>query len=106
MQKTFDMAAFAACPRNIRLRLLLRAINRFGHEGPAELGKVETLLAALDRTADESGARKPAQTGPATAQADPRRRIGQPGRWPDPHRAGAAPPPPGGGETGPSYRCA
>jgi tRNA(Ile)-lysidine synthase len=28
---------------------LLRAIDRFGHEGPAELGKVEALLAALDR---------------------------------------------------------
>ena len=36
-------------PEEIRLRLLLRAIDRFGHEGPAELGKVEALLAALDR---------------------------------------------------------
>jgi tRNA(Ile)-lysidine synthase len=35
-------------PEEIRLRLLLRAIDRFGHEGPAELGKVEVLLAALD----------------------------------------------------------
>ena len=51
--KSFDMAAFAAMPEEIRLRLLLRAINRFGHEGPAELGKVEALLAALDRTAAE-----------------------------------------------------
>jgi len=33
----------------IRLRLLLRAIDRVGHEGPAELGKVEALLSALDR---------------------------------------------------------
>lgn len=49
--KTFDAKAFAAMPEEIRLRLLLRAINRFGHEGPAELGKVEALLAALDRTA-------------------------------------------------------
>jgi len=52
--KTFDMAAFVALPEEIRLRLLLRAIDRFGHEGPAELGKVEALLAALDRTAAES----------------------------------------------------
>jgi tRNA(Ile)-lysidine synthase len=52
--KTFDVAAFAAMPEEIRLRLLLRAINRFGHERPAELGKVEALLAALDRTAAES----------------------------------------------------
>jgi tRNA(Ile)-lysidine synthase len=28
---------------------LLRAIDAVGHEGPAELGKVETLLAALDQ---------------------------------------------------------
>jgi tRNA(Ile)-lysidine synthase len=63
--KTFDMAAFAALPEEIRLRLLLRAINRFGHEGPAELGKVEALLTALDRTADERarGSRpKPSQS--------------------------------------------
>lgn len=45
----FDAAAFAAMPEEIRLRLLTRAINRFGHEGPAELGKVEALLAQLNR---------------------------------------------------------
>jgi tRNA(Ile)-lysidine synthase len=53
---SFEAAAFAAMPEEIRLRLLLRAIDRFGHEGPAELGKVETLLAVLDgalRTATE-----------------------------------------------------
>jgi tRNA(Ile)-lysidine synthase len=43
-------------PEEIRLRLLLRAIDRFGHEGPAELGKVEALLAAVDRTIAEAGA--------------------------------------------------
>jgi tRNA(Ile)-lysidine synthase len=52
--KTFDAKAFAAMPEEIRLRLLLRAINRFGHEGPAELGKVEALLSALDRTVAEN----------------------------------------------------
>jgi tRNA(Ile)-lysidine synthase len=46
---SFDANAFAAMPEEIRLRLLKRAIDRAGHEGPAELGKVETLLAALDR---------------------------------------------------------
>ena len=64
--KTFDRAAFAAMPEEIRLRLLLRAINWFGHEGPAELGKVEALLAALDRAGAESagGSRpKPSQIG-------------------------------------------
>jgi tRNA(Ile)-lysidine synthase len=45
----FDIDAFTALPEEIRLRLLMRAINRFGHEGPAELGKVEALLAQLDR---------------------------------------------------------
>jgi tRNA(Ile)-lysidine synthase len=54
--KTFDANAFAAMPEEIRLRLLLRAIDRFGHEGPAELGKVEALLAALDRTIAEAAA--------------------------------------------------
>ena len=42
-------------PEEIRLRLLQRAIDRVGHEGPAELGKVEALLAALDRAVAESG---------------------------------------------------
>ncbi|MEA2796339.1 MAG: tRNA(Ile)-lysidine synthase [Bradyrhizobium sp.] len=54
--KTFDARAFAAMPEEIRLRLLLRAVDRFGHEGPAELGKVETLLSALDRAAAEKTA--------------------------------------------------
>jgi tRNA(Ile)-lysidine synthase len=45
----FDANAFAALADEIRLRLLLRRIDRVGHEGPAELGKVEALLAVLDR---------------------------------------------------------
>jgi tRNA(Ile)-lysidine synthase len=49
----FDAGAFAAMPEEIRLRLLLRAIDRVGHEGPAELGKVEALLSALDRAVAE-----------------------------------------------------
>ena len=51
--QAFDASAFARMPEEIRLRLLLRAIERFGHEGPAELGKVEALLAALDGMAAE-----------------------------------------------------
>jgi tRNA(Ile)-lysidine synthase len=46
----FDAAAFAGLPEEIRLRLLMRAVNRFGHEGPAELAKVEKLLEQLDRS--------------------------------------------------------
>jgi tRNA(Ile)-lysidine synthase len=49
----FDANVFAAMPEEIRVRLLLRAINRVGHEGPAELGKVEALLPALDREITE-----------------------------------------------------
>jgi tRNA(Ile)-lysidine synthase len=44
-----DAKIFAALPEEIRLRLLLRMVNRVGHEGPAELGKAEALLLALDR---------------------------------------------------------
>jgi tRNA(Ile)-lysidine synthase len=47
--RIFDARTFAAMPEEIRLRLLLRAIDQIGHEGPAELGKVEALLSALDR---------------------------------------------------------
>jgi tRNA(Ile)-lysidine synthase len=54
--RTFDAKAFAAMPDEIRLRLLLRAIDRVGHEGPAELGKVEVLLSALDRAGAEKTA--------------------------------------------------
>jgi tRNA(Ile)-lysidine synthase len=47
--RIFDARTFAAMPEEIRLRLLLRAIDQIGHEGPAELGKVEALLSVLDR---------------------------------------------------------
>jgi tRNA(Ile)-lysidine synthase len=47
--RSFEARAFAALPEEVRLRVLWRAINTLGHEGPAELGKVETLMAALDR---------------------------------------------------------
>ncbi|MGY4254601.1 tRNA(Ile)-lysidine synthase [Bradyrhizobium sp. USDA 4516] len=48
----FDAALFAVMPEEIRVRLLKRAIDRVGHEGPAELGKVETLVAAMDEALD------------------------------------------------------
>ena len=56
--KTFDAEAFAAMPEEIRLRMLKRAIDRCGHEGPAELGKVEALLSVLDRALAESSPRR------------------------------------------------
>jgi tRNA(Ile)-lysidine synthase len=55
---TFDAQAFAQLPEEIRLRLLLRAINRIGDEGPAELGKAEVLLAALDRALQNTSQKK------------------------------------------------
>jgi tRNA(Ile)-lysidine synthase len=51
----FDAGAFAVLSEEIRLRLLKRRIDRIGHEGPAELGKVEALVAALDRASAASG---------------------------------------------------
>jgi tRNA(Ile)-lysidine synthase len=57
----FDANAFAALPEEIRLRLLKRAIDRLGHEGPAELGKVEALLSQLDRAVAEQTKGSPAR---------------------------------------------
>jgi tRNA(Ile)-lysidine synthase len=62
--REFDAAAFAGLPDEIRLRLLMRAIDTYGHEGPAELGKVEVLLAQLDR----SIAAKTQKSGPKGMQ--------------------------------------
>jgi tRNA(Ile)-lysidine synthase len=57
--KIFEAKAFVAMPDEIRLRLLKRAIDRVGHEGPAELGKVETLLTALDQAVADKAGRRP-----------------------------------------------
>src|SRR3954468_12029031 len=58
VQAGLDADAFAGLAEEIRLRLLLRRINGVGYEGPAELGKVEALLAALDRAIAASAAAK------------------------------------------------
>ena len=72
----FDALAFAALPEEVRLRLLRRAIDRSGHEGPAELGKVEALLAALDRAVAERQPRlKQTLAGAAVSLAKGRIRI-------------------------------
>ncbi len=42
-----DAGHFLALPEEIRIRLLLRRIDRVGNEGPAELGKIEALQQAL-----------------------------------------------------------
>lgn len=67
--RSFDARVFATMPEEIRVRLLKRAIDRFGHEGPAELGKVEALLAALDRAVAElAGRRWPGLNQPGLQQ--------------------------------------
>lgn len=53
----YDARAFVSLPDEIRLRLLKRAIDRCGHEGPAELGKIEALLTALDSAMAEGQTR-------------------------------------------------
>ncbi len=83
----FD-AAPSRLPEEIRLRLLMRAIDRFGHEGPAELGKVEALLAALDRAVGRTGA------GPNRLKQTLAGALISVDRGSNPRRAGAAAPPP------------
>jgi tRNA(Ile)-lysidine synthase len=65
--RSYEASAFAALPEEVRLRLLLRAINALGHEGPAELGKVESLMAALDQ-AMAAGPRAAANGRPVLKQ--------------------------------------
>ncbi|WP_076861216.1 tRNA lysidine(34) synthetase TilS [Bradyrhizobium mercantei] len=73
----FDAALFAAMPEEIRLRLLKRAIDRTGHEGPAELGKVETLLGALDEALRQREPKlKQTLAGAVVSVASGRIRIG------------------------------
>lgn len=65
--RSFEASAFAALPEEVRLRLLLRAVNALGHEGPAELGKVETLMSVLDQ-AISAGLRARPGSRPAVKQ--------------------------------------
>ncbi|MCK1756255.1 tRNA lysidine(34) synthetase TilS [Bradyrhizobium sp. 137] len=65
--RSFEASAFAALPEEVRLRLLLRAIDALGHEGPAELGKVESLMAVFDR-AIAAGPRAAANGRPVLKQ--------------------------------------
>jgi tRNA(Ile)-lysidine synthase len=72
----FDASAFAGLPEEIRLRLLKRAIDRCAHEGSAELGKIEALLAALDHAMGQRGGRlKLTLAGAAVSLAKGRIRV-------------------------------
>jgi tRNA(Ile)-lysidine synthase len=46
---TIEASAFFNLPEEVALRLLGRAVDRAGNEGPVELGKLEALLGNLDR---------------------------------------------------------
>jgi tRNA(Ile)-lysidine synthase len=64
------------------VRLLTRAINRVGHEGPAELGKVEALLEAIDQDGpgnQAGGWRVPKQTLAGAVIGIAKGRIHRPG---------------------------
>jgi tRNA(Ile)-lysidine synthase len=50
-----NLRAFAGLAEEMRVRVLLRMIGRIGHEGLAELGKVENLLTAMDRALRSGG---------------------------------------------------
>ena len=71
----FDAHAFACLPEEIRLRLLRRSLDRIGHEGPAELGKVEALLATLDEAIAAQSALKTTLAGAVVSLARGRIRI-------------------------------
>jgi tRNA(Ile)-lysidine synthase len=71
----FDARAFASLPEEIRLRLLRRGLDRVGHEGPSELGKVEALLAALDRAVAAESSLKQTLAGAVVSLARGRIRV-------------------------------
>jgi tRNA(Ile)-lysidine synthase len=71
----FDARAFAGLPEEIRLRLLRRGLDRVGHEGPAELGKVEALLVMLDQAIAAQSALKTTLAGAVVSLARGRIRI-------------------------------
>ncbi|HEX2216659.1 MAG TPA: tRNA lysidine(34) synthetase TilS [Xanthobacteraceae bacterium] len=82
-----EAGAFMAQPAEIALRLLRRAIEALGDEGPVELGKLEALYDALQKAAAAPGPRRWRSTlaGAAVAlsaeririeRAPPRRRDG------------------------------
>jgi tRNA(Ile)-lysidine synthase len=53
----FDATGYARLPAEVALRLIGRALARVGDEGPVELGKLETLKAALDLAQNAGNAR-------------------------------------------------
>jgi tRNA(Ile)-lysidine synthase len=70
-----DARVFARLPEEIRLRLLRRSLDRVGHEGPAELGKVEALLTTLDQAIAAQSTLKTTLAGAVVGLARGRIRI-------------------------------
>lgn len=62
-----DRLAFTALPDEIRLRLLGRMISRAGSEGPVELGKLETMLEAVNDSLHSRGRLKRTLAGAVVA---------------------------------------
>ena len=50
-----DARAFEALSEELRVRLLLRAVGRAGHERVPELGKVEALVRAIEAAGSQTG---------------------------------------------------
>lgn len=53
--EAIDADAFMGLAEEIRVRMLLRMIDAVGHEGPAELGKVESLSQAMEQATQAGG---------------------------------------------------
>jgi tRNA(Ile)-lysidine synthase len=72
----FDTVGFRRLPAEIALRLTGRALGLLGDEGPVELGKLESLMAALDvalnggQTAGKAGFRRSLAGAMVTLAAD------------------------------------
>ncbi len=72
LRSRFEAEPFFAAPEEIRLRLLIRALDRAGHEGPAELGKAEALLTALEAARQLKAVRRPSVRQSSVQQSSAR----------------------------------
>lgn len=68
---TFEVRRFAELPAEVGLRLLGRALDQAGDEGPVELAKLEALKSALDAAIAAGGAFRRTLAGAIVALAGP-----------------------------------
>jgi tRNA(Ile)-lysidine synthase len=71
-ETVFNAAALFAFPAEIGLRVLGRAVDSIGNEGPVELAKLESLFAALAASHSAGGRLKRTLAGAAVTLAGPR----------------------------------